>query len=264
MFNGALEPFLQNEEESSKLAYALKIVINIVYGLTSAKFPNKFKDPRNIDNIVAKRGALFMVDLKEAVQNKKYTVAHIKTDSIKIPNATQEIIDFVMQFGKKYDYTFEHEETYVKMCLVNDAVYIAKTLSGEWKAVGAQFANPYVYKTLFTKEPITIKDVTETKAVTTALYLDFNEDLIEGEHNYTFVGKVGAFVPVLPGNGGGLLMREKEGKYYAASGSKGYRWLEAEVASELNIPIDYGYHSKLVDAATATISEYGSINDFIE
>jgi len=263
MFNGALEPFLQNEEQSSKLAYALKIIINIVYGLTSAKFQNKFKDPRNVDNIVAKRGALFMVDLQEAVQAKGFTVAHIKTDSIKIPNATQEIIDFVMEFGKKYDYVFEHEETYEKMCLVNDAVYIAKTKDGKWKAVGAQFAQPYVFKSLFSKDPIELNDVVETKSVTTSLYLDLNENLGEEEHNYVFVGKVGAFVPVLPGVGGGLLLREKDEKYYAASGSKGYRWLEVETVKELNIPVDYGYHSKLVEAAKDTLSEYGDLTEFL-
>lgn len=263
MFGGVLTKFLQDEQQASKLAYALKIVINIVYGLTSAKFPNKFKDPLNIDNIVAKRGALFMVDLKEAVQAQGFTVAHIKTDSIKIPNATPEIIEFVIDFGKKYGYVFEHEETYEKFCLVNDAVYVARTHDGEWITVGAQFANPYVFKTLFSKEPIELEDVIETKSVTSYLYLDLNEDLPDGEHNYCFVGKVGAFVPVLPGNSGGILLREKDGKYYAATGTKGYRWLEAETVKELHIPIDYGHHNHLVEEAIKTLSEYGPLEEFI-
>ena len=37
-------------------------------------------------------------------------------------------------------------------------------------------------------------DLCETKAVTTALYLDMNEDLPDGEHDYHFVGKAGLFV----------------------------------------------------------------------
>ena len=37
---------------------------------------------------------------------------------------------------------------YDKMVLVNKSTYIAKTQDG-WKAVGEQFAVPYVYKTLF-------------------------------------------------------------------------------------------------------------------
>ena len=64
MLGGALAPFLEDTSGAKPLAYGLKIVINIVYGLTSAKFENKFKDPANVDNIVAKRGALFMINLK--------------------------------------------------------------------------------------------------------------------------------------------------------------------------------------------------------
>src|SRR5690606_33484498 len=94
MFNGMLEKHLANNDDAEALSYALKIVINIVYGLTSASFDNAFRDPRNIDNIVAKRGALFMIDLLKAVQEGGYQVVHIKTDSIKIANATQEVIDF--------------------------------------------------------------------------------------------------------------------------------------------------------------------------
>src|SRR5690606_38656321 len=102
MLGGKLARHLTNEETADALSYALKIVINIVYGLTSAKFDNSFKDIRNIDNIVAKRGALFMIELKHFVQEKGFTVAHIKTDSIKIPNATPKIIEQVIEFGNQY------------------------------------------------------------------------------------------------------------------------------------------------------------------
>lgn len=264
MLGGILEKYLANEADAGDLSYALKIVINIVYGLTSAKFDNKFKDPRNIDNIVAKRGALFMIDLKHEVQKRGWTVAHIKTDSIKIPEANQEIIDFVFEFGKKYGYDFEHELTFEKFCLVNDAVFIAQDTAGHWDATGAQFSHPYVFKTLFTKDPITFNDLCETKAVTTALYLDMNEDLPDGEHEYHFVGKAGSFCPIKPGAGGGLLMREKEGKYYAATGTKGYRWLEAEMVTQLNKEddIDTSYQRKLVDDAITTINKYGDFEWF--
>lgn len=178
LFDGKLTGYLQDKTQAKALAQALKIVINSVYGLTSASFDNKFRDPRNVDNIVAKRGALFMIELQKAVEEKGYTVAHVKTDSIKIPNADDEIIDFVMNFGEKYGYSFEHEATYEKLCLVNEAVYIAKDISdGHWTATGTQFQVPYVFKTLFSKEPIEFKDVCETKSVNTALYLDFNENL---------------------------------------------------------------------------------------
>lgn len=266
MLGGVLEKYLSTDENADSLSYALKIIINIVYGLTSAKFDNKFKDNRNIDNIVAKRGSLFMVELKHAVQAQGFTVAHIKTDSIKIPNATSEIIQFVYNFGKEYGYTFDHETTFEKMCLINDAVYISKDKNNsQWVAVGAQFAHPYVYKKLFSKEPIEFKDMIEVKNVQTALYLDMNEDLEEGEHDYKFVGKTGAFCPVKEGTGGGLLLREKEGKYYAAMGTTGYRWKEAEVLKEFNkeADIDLRYFNTLVDKSVDTISKFGDFEWFV-
>jgi hypothetical protein len=75
MLDGRLAPYLQDESTAEQLAYALKIVINTVYGLTSAKFDNPFHDIRNIDNIVAKRGALFMIDLKLAIQEARATLS---------------------------------------------------------------------------------------------------------------------------------------------------------------------------------------------
>lgn len=309
MLDGKMSKYVQKiingEMKSKDLANGLKTAINSVYGLTSARFENPFRDPRNIDNIVAKRGALFMIDLKHEVQARGFTVAHIKTDSIKIPNATPEIIQFVMEFGEKYGYSFEHEETYEKMCLINDAVYIAK-YDGKWSPTGAQFAHPYVFKKLFSKEPIVLDDMCETKSVSTALYLDLNETLpdvsvfdkvkemrlnpnkkytnadlntlnawhhlsdeeldrrISEGHNYQFIGKVGSFCPILPGKGGGDLLREKDGKYNAATGSKGYRWLEAEMVKSLNKEkdINLDYFNGLVNDALDAIGKFGDAEWF--
>ena len=319
MLDGKLAKYLTDEGAAADLAQALKIAINSVYGLTAAKFDNPFKDNRNVDNIVAKRGALFMVNLKHEVQARGFTVAHIKTDSIKIPNATSEIIQFVSDYGKMYGYIFEHEATYDRMCLVNDAVYIAKYKdgkhAGEWTATGTQFQVPYVFKTLFSKEDIAFEDMCVTNSVTSSLYLDMNEKLpqltIEEEkelaklhkawdsedsenmekvlksyrydaeyageryselrkkeeesHNYVFIGKVGQFCPIKQGCNGGLLMREKDGKYYAAGGSKGYRWLEAEMVKELGkeADIDRSYYENMVNDAICDISQYGDFEWFV-
>lgn len=269
MLNGALARYLTDEESAADLAQALKIAINSVYGLTSASFDNPFRDIRNKDNIVAKRGALFMINLKHEVQSRGFTVAHIKTDSIKIPDATPEIISFVMEYGKMYGYNFEHEATYDRMCLVNDAVYIAKYKDGkhegEWTATGTQFQIPYVFKKLFSKKEITFEDMCETKSVSTAMYLDMNENLTEEEHNYIFVGKVGSFCPIKQNHGGGILYREKDGKYYAVGGTKGYRWLEAEFVEKMNkmSDIDETYYISLVNDAIDTISKYGDFEWFV-
>lgn len=337
ILDGKLAPYIKKvqsgEMTAKELANALKTAINSVYGLTSAAFENAFRDPRNKDNIVAKRGALFMVNLKNEVQKRGFKVAHIKTDSIKIPEANLDIINFVMEYGKRYGYTFEHEATYDKICLVNNAVYIARYDDADncmakygyvpgdvkdhplaWTATGKQFQVPYVFKTLFSREPIQFKDMCETFSVSGALYLDMNEQLpdvepeekafqkalkeaglkfedwqdlkadaqrstldiqtertlrdLEGQiacgHDYHFVGKVGEFTPIKAGCGGGLLMREAGGKYSAASGTTGFRWMESEMVTALGreADIDRGYYDKLVNDAIETISQYGDFEWF--
>ena len=176
LLNGLLAPYLDDEKQADDLAKALKLCLNSTYGLTSATFDNPFRDIRNKNNIVALRGALFMKTLQDEVQKQGFTVVHIKTDSIKIADATQEIIQFCMDFAKQYGYTFEHEDTYDRICLVHVGVYIPNH-GEEWTATGTQFQVPYVFKKLFSKEEIKFEDLCETKEVKTALYLDMNEDL---------------------------------------------------------------------------------------
>lgn len=256
-----------NMEVFKDISNALKTAINSVYGLTSAKFDNKFRDIRNVDNIVAKRGALFMINLKHEVQERGFTVAHIKTDSIKIPNPTPELIDFVCEYGKKWGYIFEHEATYEKMCLVDNAQYVAKYENGPWTAVGKKFQIPYIFKTLFSHEEIKFDDLCETKSVQTYICLDMNEDLPEGEHDYRFVGRVGSFCPIKPGCGGGELMANRgENKFVYVSGAKGWRWLEAETVlfGDKIDDIDMGYFRDMVDKTLDDINKLCVAEEFLE
>lgn len=315
MLGGKLAPFLDDESQAGDLAQALKIAINSVYGLTSAKFDNPFRDIRNKNNIVALRGSLFMRTLQDEVESRGFKIVAIKTDSIKIADATKEIIDFCMEFAKKYSYTFEFESFYDRICQINDADYIArykdakyceetfdfvpkdnKKHEGQWTATGKQFAVPYVFKTLFSKEPIEFEDMCETFQVKTALYLDMNEKLpdvseyekefekteskykkgkisdttfeatckelnnkIAEGHDYHFIGKVGQFTPVKPGKGGGILVRKQGDKYYAAANSTGYRWLESEMMSAPGNEenIDTSFYRNLVDKMLEEIGKYG-------
>lgn len=327
---GKLAPYIEKcktgEINSKDLAYALKIAINSVYGLTAAHFDNLFRDPRNLDNIVAKRGALFMTELKYALRERGIIVAHIKTDSVKIPNATNEVIQYIMDFGKRYGYFFEHEATYEKMVLVNDAVYIAKYATPEnckkmygyvpgdnedhandhrWTATGAQFQIPFIFKKLFSKEEITFEDMCSTFSVSKgALYLDFDEDIdiakrasLESEykklktlekknpddqdiknrlidiktelvdyHKYSFVGRVGKFVPIIDGKGAGVLYRIADGNPAAATGTTGYRWLEASKVkgTDMEKSIDISYWAELVNKAKDAICKYVPIDEFVE
>jgi energy-coupling factor transporter ATP-binding protein EcfA2 len=269
LFGGRLGEFLvgaeANPANSEALAYALKIAINIVYGLTSASFDNPFRDVRNKDNIVAKRGALYMIDLKHAIKDEGFDVVHIKTDSVKLPNATPEAIEFVMAHGPQFGYQFEHEKTFDRLCLVNDAVYIARS-GAEWTAVGSQFQHPYVFKTLFTKQELEFDDYCEARSVLQGtMYLD-KEEYDQGEdldrRRMRHIGRTGRFVPVV--QGGGTLYRVKDDKYYAVAGTKGYRWMDAETAQHIpDLQIDMSYFVKLADTAVKTIEQFGSFKEFV-
>jgi hypothetical protein len=284
MFDGRLAPYLTNEADAKGLEKALKLVINSVYGLTMAKFPNLFRWDKNNENIVAKRGALFMIELLMSLQEKGIQVVHIKTDSVKIPNATPEIIDMIKEFGADYGYTFNHEATYEKFCLVNDAVYIAyvgwndKGLPPHWSATGAQFQVPYVFKTLFSGEPIQFEDLCVTNEVRKgAMYLDFDaiDNPLFGYEGDHFVGKVGRFVPIAEHKGGGKLVVLRDGKKTSVSGTKGFFFVEADLAKfridndiELGTrfeddTIDFEYFNRMVQAAVDTMAQYGNVNEFI-
>lgn len=294
LFGGKLAKYLDDPKMAKKLSKALKIPINAVYGLTSARFENPFYDKRNVNNIVALRGALFMKTLFDEVTAKGFRIIHVKTDSIKIAEATSEIIQFCMDFAKKYGYTFEHEATYEKICLVNNAVYVAKAATpewcqqtygylpeenepsyleenGYWTATGTQFQVPYVFKTLFSKQPVDFEDKCEVKSSKEgSLYLDFNEELPEGEHNYRFVGKVGQFTPMKNGAGGAKLLAKREDKktgetkYVNAPGATEYRWMESEmvrISNKKNL-VDENFYISLVDDAKAAVSKYGDFEWF--
>ena len=136
--------------------------------------------------------------------------------------------------------------------------------SGDWTVTGKEFAHPYIFKTLFSKEPIEFEDLCETKTVTTALFLNMDESadgmLLEPDYAepMRFVGRAGSFVPIKPGAGGGELLRQKGDKYYSATGAKGWRWLESEQVRVLGKEddIDYEYFRELVDKAIEHIEEY--------
>jgi hypothetical protein len=270
MLDGRLKPYLEDTSQAKMLSDALKIVINSVYGLTSARFDNVFKDPRNKDNIVAKRGALFMIDLKHYVQNELGAqVVHIKTDSIKIPNATPEQIEKINEFGKKYGYDFEHEATYEKFALVNDAVYVART-GGKWSATGAEFQQPYIFKTLFTQEEIEFDDLCVAKSVLKgSMYLKYTPE-IKGEEftfvdneNVRFIGRTGLFCPVKEeAQGAGSLWRVLDDKPYAVAGTKGYLWKEANMT--IRDEIDMEYFETQANKAVETIEKFGSFEELVK
>lgn len=310
MLDGAFNDFLVDDASADKLAQATKLFLNSIYGFCSATFENPFRDSRDVENIVALRGALFMKTLQDEIVSKGYRVIHVKTDSCKVPNADEFIISFIQDFARKYSYEMELEAIYDRICLVNDAVYIAKynnqgiinkggKHANEWTATGAQFADPYIFKTLFSHEELEFKDLCQTKEVKSndGMWLDFNEGLVDDTalikelskienadgvkngaeedvkrlhklidtcHNYQFVGKVGLFCPIMAGCGGGELLVKRDDKYSAVTGTKGYRWLEAEQVKLMSreSDIDMAYFHALTDEAIETISKFGDFEWF--
>lgn len=252
------------KKKCKAIADALKTAINSVYGLTSAKFDNKLRDPNNVDNIVAKYGALFMITLKHKLQEMGYTVVHIKTDSIKVANYDAKCKKFIMDFGKKYGYTFEHEATYSKMCIVDDAQYIAYEVEADgekldkpfWTVTGAKFAPPYLFKNLFTHEEVTFDDLPETKSVSdAAIYISTEKD-------DKFVGRIGSFVAVKE-EFGGKLLRVKGDSKTAVTGTKGYFWNEASIIRNHPERIDQDYYRKQCDDAVDAINKYYPFDEFV-
>lgn len=273
MLDGQLAEFVPDEKEAKKVSAALKTANNSCYGLSSASFPNAMRHPDNKNNIVALRGALTMANLRDILVAKGVEVIHIKTDSIKVVNPSKEIMDYIYDYGRKYGYQFEIEHHFDRICLVNNAVYIAKLATddpvspGEWTATGAQFAEPYIFKTLFSHEPLDFEDICQTKEVQSkdGMFLDMNEGLAEDEHNYIFIGKVGSFCPIKAGCGGGELVVKRDDKYSSVTGTKGCRWLEAEQVKLMSKEndIDMGYFHAIADDAIEAISTFGDFEHFV-
>lgn len=201
LFDGKLKKYLGDRSTADSLSAALKLPLNSFFGLSFATFSNPARDSRDINNIIALRGALFMKTLFDEVEARGFKVIAIRTDSIKIANANLEIIQFVQEFGKKYGYEMEHEATYERICLIDNAQYVATLLdpsecekqygyvpsdnakhfrkhSHPWTVTGKMYMRPFIFKTLFTGEPVTFDDLCETNTVKdAAIYLDMNETL---------------------------------------------------------------------------------------
>jgi len=331
LFDGKLKKYLTNKKTAKALSSALKLPLNAFFGQSFAGYDNPARDSRDENNIIALRGSLFMKTLFDEVEARGFHIVHVKTDSVKVPNATPEIIKFIQDFAKKYDYDIEHEATYERMCLIDKAQYIASYASEEqcvelygycpsenkdyiqdhgytWTATGAEFQHPYIFKTLFSGESIVFDDLCETKTVKdAAMYLDMNEGypnveifdkellkrinnienpdnvmklnsdlesysnedlenkIAEG-HNFIFIGRVGRFIPIKPGAGGGILLALRNGKYNSVNGTKDFRWLEAEVVKNVHKEgdRDLNYYKNLIDKAIKFIEQFGSFEHFID
>lgn len=238
-----------------ELAKSLKIPINAVYGESSAKFDNPFKDPRNVDNIVAKRGALMIAELYYQCEEQGFHPVHVKTDSIKLPNFNDEMKEFIIDFGKKYGYEFELEEFYSVFLLKDNAQYVAyNTISGKWESRGVLFGN-YVLKTLFTHELYVSSDFAVNKSTN-------GDPIYVGDK---FVGKNVNIAAVKDGFECKRMGSDGSLKY--VNGTRGYRWIEfEELVSHENWQdeLDMSYYDSLTDKAKEIIEQYIPFEAFLQ
>jgi hypothetical protein len=250
----------------------LKIVINIVYGLTSAKFDNPFRDNRNKDNIVAKRGALFMIDLKQLSKTGhdcRCTSRPTRSRS-RCDQAGHQLRHGVRQ-GLRLRLRARGN---VRRILSRQRRRLYRSAGqrqdAKWTAVGAQFQHPYVFKTLFTKEEVGFADLVETKQVTKgAMYIDFEGREEPTRDQMQFIGRFGSFIPVTAESGlGGTLYRvSEEDKRYAVTGTKGYLWMESALAAhqwpEISESIDWRYYEGMAEDAITAIDFWGPFEHFV-
>lgn len=248
-YDGRLYEFMTEKNLSYKtLSKSLKVPINAVYGCTSAKFDNIFKDPRNVDNIVAKRGELMMVSLEDELRAIGVAPTHVKTDSIKLDNYTQELDDKVVEFGKKYGYKFTIEEFYTTFCLFDKAQYIAyDACTGKWDSRGKLFdKNGLVFKKLFGLD-VKESDYLETKqSLSGPLYI--------GDQ---FVGK-NANIVFVKEQYGKPMSCKRDDKFVSVTGTKGLFVMEYEEALQKDFwnILDYDYYDSQVEKAKAMVEKY--------
>ncbi len=254
-FDGMFADIITDVDVLYDLSESLKLAINSVYGMTFSAFETKFRDQRNVDNIVAKRGALFMINLKEEVEKLGYTVVHIKTDCIKVANADKFIEDFINDYGSKYGYGFEIEDIFETFALINAASYIGKLDNGKWVGRTATIKHPYVWSMLTEGKYPETESIRETKAVTgdTKIYA-----VKDGERY--FIGKCGSFVPVV--NNGYELIRDNNGTTGAVVGTKNHQWMEWSMYKTLPNPpeIDWSYYDDLYQTVINELNKVGDIS----
>lgn len=79
------------------------------------------------------------------------------------------------------------------------------------------------------------------------------------------VGRTGSFVPVQ--DRGGVLWRIKDDKKYAVTGTKGYLWIDRDVATDRNkteeLHIDTSYFEELRVKAIEALEQFDHITNIV-
>jgi hypothetical protein len=127
---------------------------------------------------VAKRGALFMIDLKHFVHDRATTSSTSRPTRSRSRTPPRRSSSWSPSSASSTATTSSTRQRTTQFCLVNDAVYIARQgrrgKDAKWTAVGAQFQHPVRVQDAVHHEDIKFDDYCETKQVTKgAMYMDF-------------------------------------------------------------------------------------------
>jgi energy-coupling factor transporter ATP-binding protein EcfA2 len=267
----------------------IKEFCNQGYGIFAATFSTRARNPHDNGNPVANFSACTVVRGVEAAIEAGGSVKHVKTDSLKMPAVTRQVLDAVFASAEKVGQKFEVEDIYQKFLLLNKSEYAAFAQSDkQWHFRGKKFLRPYIRKCLFTGEPMVFDDYCETISSQGTLYLVNPDNPSDSEH----IGKVGRFIPMPnAASGGRTLVTERvlangnkvleeaddvsnndecpDGEpafaYSAPSGTKGWLWVEKEAYilayGEDLTHIDHSYYEHM---QKAVIDEINAITPFDE
>src|SRR5699024_1203757 len=188
--------------------------------------------------------------------------------------ATQEIIVFVREYGRQHGYTFDHENTYSKMAVVNKSEYICQfEENGQmvWEATGSKFAQPYVFKKLFSKEPVLVEDYAIMKQVKSAIYL--GDTFIgksanvyashSGDTMYRVTDNPKAGQPIVDKKTKEEIGIEPDKLKHAVTGTKGHLWKLFRSYSGKE-DIDMLYYDTLVKDAIKSLESVGDASAIID
>jgi hypothetical protein len=60
-----------------------------------------------------------------------------------------------------------------------------------------------------------------------------------------------------------MLYRIKDDKHYAVTGTKGFLWMESEMARDRGAKVNMAYFDRLAEEAVMTIGKFGDFDEFV-
>lgn len=97
-----------SEDELKVLKKYFKLFINMTYGYIQKK--------SNV-NLVSLYVSSFMLSIANFIEQQGYKIVHIQTDSIKIIGCTDDLLESIQNYAKKYLFSFKIEQKYTELYL---------------------------------------------------------------------------------------------------------------------------------------------------